>query len=669
MKYTILLLVTTLIVPLSLAQEKGVINTGNSPHVKLKSIDIGDCQWTDGFWGDKFNLCEEVMVPYMGTVLKGDVGHALNNFKIAAGLKDAEFQGMWWHDGDFYKWMEAAMYVYAINKDEKILKELDEYIALFEKVMTKDGYLDTPVQINGWKPYTERRLHEMYNSGHLLTAACIHYRTTGQKNFLNLAIRHADHLYDVFMPQPPELHHFGFNQTQITGLVELYRTVGDKRYLDLAQMYVDRRGTKKVEYNQPGVRNQMIGDMSQDRTPIRKETEAEGHAVLAMYFYAGAADLAAEIGDKDLIDALNRIWANVVNQKMYITGAIGQSHHGGSRNVDFVHEAFIDNYMMPNSTAYNETCANLCNAMFNYRMLGINGESKHADIMELVLLNSGLSGISDDGTHYFYTNPLRRTHHHEMDTTDSVTREPYLNCFCCPPNLVRTIAKSSAWAYSLAENGLAVNLYGSNILDTNLLDGSALKLKQETNYPWEGAVGITIEECKQAPFEILVRIPGWAAGTTVKVNGKAVKTDIETGKYARLKRKWKKGDVITIDMPMEAKLVEGHPLIEEVRNQAAIQRGPVVYCLETPDLPENTSILDVYLPVDASLDAEYKGDFLGGLTTIVGEVYLRDSKWDAMYSGLEKPDWKKTKVTFVPYFAWSNRGEAEMSVWLPLIWN
>jgi DUF1680 family protein len=387
-----------------------------------------------------------------------------------------------------------------------------------------------------------------------------------------------------------------------------------------------------------------------------------------LYYYAGAADVYAETGEKALIKALNRLWDNVVNKKIYVTGACGQTHHGSSSKVDFVHEAFINEYMMPNLTAYNETCANICNAMFSYRMLGIHGESKYVDIIELVLFNSALSGISVDGTHYFYTNPLRRTLDHKMGTTDQRTREPYIPCFCCPPNLVRTIAKVSGWAYSLSKNGVAVNLYGGNQLNTKLLDGSEIKLKQDTDYPWDGKVKITIKSCKKAPFEVMLRIPEWAQGTKVRLNDKAAGVKAEPGTYVRIKRNWKRGDVITMDMPMEIRLIEGHPRIEEVRNQAAIKRGPVVYCIESPDLPNNTDILDVYLSANVKLNAHYRPQFLGGLITLSGKVLLRASNKDTMYSTLNKPDWKEINSQFIPYFAWSNRGVSEMTVWMPIVW-
>ncbi len=651
---------------LDLNPSKGAINTAHSPHVKLKSLNIGDCQWTDGFWADKFKVAEEVMVPYMGEVLKGDTGHALNNFKIAAGLKEGEHKGMNWHDGDFYKWMEAATYIYAINKDEKILEELDGLIEIIGKSQKENGYLQTQTQLKNIEPFSERKYHEMYNSGHLYIAACIYYRVTGKTNFLDIAIKHADNLYSIFQPQPKELARFGFNQVQIMGLVELYRTTKEKKYLELAEIFINMRGKSKVEPHAT-VRHQHIGDMTQERTPLRESDEAVGHAVLALYYYAGAADVYAETGEKALIDALDKIWGNIVDKKMFVTGACGQKHDGGSSNRDFVHEAFTIDYEMHNAHAYNETCANLCNAMFNYRMLGVKGESKHADIMELVLYNSALSGISLKGDTYFYTNPLRRTADHKMGVTDYPDRTPYIPCFCCPPNLVRTIVKSSAWAYSLAENGIAVNLYGGNKLDTKMVDGSNIKVKQETNYPWDGNIKITIDECKAESFDFMLRIPNWTTSYKLKVNGKPVNTNSKPGTFAIVNRVWKKGDVISLNLPMDVKLLEGNPLIEEVRNQAAIKRGPIVYCLESPDLPKDTSILDAYLPIESKLTASYKPDVLGGVTTITGNVKLRKQEKNGMYRELKNMKWENHNAQFVPYYAWSNRGEAEMSVWLPLI--
>ncbi|MDE2953287.1 MAG: glycoside hydrolase family 127 protein, partial [Gemmatimonadota bacterium] len=453
-------------------------------------------------------------------------------------------------------------------------------------------------------------------------------------------------------------------------LVELYRTTRDARYLELAEIFVNMRGDGPVQA--PTVNPRFEGDMCQDRISIREETEAVGHAVLAMYLYTGVADVYAETGEKALIDALERLWANVVDKKMYVTGAVGQAHHGASSRVDFVHEAFIDEYMMPNSTAYNETCANIGNAMFNWRMLSLKGESKYADVVELVLYNSALSGISSDGKHYFYANPLRMNREgrdYSRTPTETAVRLPYIKCFCCPPNLVRTIARSSGWAYSLTENGVAVVLYGGNKMDAQMLDGSKIRLKQDSQYPWDGAVKITIEECKDKPFEMLLRIPEWAVGTRITINGRDAGVEAVPGTFARIELAWKAGDVVALEMPMDITLIEGHPRIEETRNQAAIKRGPVVYCIESPDLPENTGILDVYLPVPSDLKAEYQPELLGGLTTISGKVALRRDKKEGMYRTLVKPEWETIQAQFVPYYSWCNRGQSEMTVWMPIVWK
>lgn len=654
----------------NLDEGRGIINNSKSPHVKFKSINMGDCTWTEGFWADKFKTAENNMVPYMGELLTGEVGHALNNFKIAAGLQDGDHKGMKWHDGDFYKWMEASMYIYAQNKDEEILNELDEYIKIIGMAQAEDGYLQTQVQLTDFKRYGNRQYHEMYNSGHLYTSACIHNRITGKTNFLEIAIKHADNLYDTFISEPEHLKRFGFNQTQIMGLVELYRTTKSRKYLELAELFINMRGKSKVEPDETASFKH-IGDMVQERTSLREATSAEGHAVLALYFYAGAADVVAETGEKELLDALERLWENVVDKKMYITGAVGQTHHGVSKNVDMIHEGFLNDYMMPNLTAYNETCANVCNSMFSYRMLGLHGESKYADIMELVLFNSALSGISIEGKDYFYANPLRVSHNgfDPGNDTEFDVRQPYVPCFCCPPNLVRTIAKVSGWAYSLSENGIAVNLYGGNELKTELLDGSKVQLKQETQYPWDGEVTLTMQECKESPFDLLLRIPEWANGAKVTVNGADIGIEIKSGNYATINRRWKKGDLISLELPMEIKLLEGHPLIEEIRNQAAIKRGPIVYCVESPDLPDNTDILDVYLPAESKLEATYKPDFLGGITTISGKVKLRKDQKKGMYRELSNLKWDTYNTQFVPYYTWANRGKSEMTVWMPVVWQ
>ncbi|NRT14977.1 hypothetical protein HNP99_001321 [Flavobacterium sp. 28A] len=650
-----------------------ITNNSESPFVKLKSINFGDCKWDTGFWADKVKTAEDHMLPYMGDLLCGDIGHGLNNFKIAAGEKEGEHKGFYWHDGDFYKFMEAKTYIYGLTKNESILKELDEYIAVIGRAQEEDGYIHTHIQITeGADRFENRKYHEMYNCGHLFIAGTVHYRITGQRNFLDIAVKMANLLCAYFMPDTKHYQRFGFNQTQIMGLVELFRTTRDEKYLKLAEKFINRRGTYEIKHDST-TEGYPIGDMVQERTPLRESKEAVGHAVLALYYYAGAADVYAETGEQALIDALDGLWENVTGKKMYVTGAVGQAHFGASTNLDMIQEGFIDAYMMPNMTAYNETCANLCNAMFSSRMMAIKEESKYADIIELVLYNSGLSGISIEGKDYFYSNPLRmvnnsRDYESHADVTESPVRQPYIECFCCPPNLVRTICKSSGWAYNLSENGVAVVLFGGNTLDTNLLDGSAIKLSQDTDYPWKGIVKITVEECKNDAFDIKVRIPNWAIGSSLTVNGEAVTTTINPGNFATITRAWKAGDVIILDMPMEVTLIEGHNRIEEVRNQVAVKRGPIVYCLETPDLPEGVSILDVYFDGNGPKEAVHKENFLGGITVVEAPLLIRAAKTDDMYQTVSKPAFQSYKAQLVPYYAWSNRGQAEMTVFLPVVW-
>lgn len=654
-------------------QTKAIMANSHSPFVKLRAINFGNCRWTNGFWADKEAQASSVMVPNMGALLKGDIGHAYNNFKVAAQKLSNEPKGMLWHDGDFYKWMEACCYIFAINRSQDILDELDEIINVFAKVMTNDGYIHTHNQILNKPRYKEVCDHELYNSGHFITGAIIHRRLTGKTNWLSLAIKHADYLYTVFESTHPDLARFGFNPSQIMSLVELYRETNNERYLKLADIFVTMRGSVPMKLHD-SVPYWFTGDQCQMKTPLRKETEAVGHAVTGMYLYSGAADVYAETGDKSLVTALDKIWSSAVERKMYVTGAFGQCHHGAYDDQNMIHEGFIDDYMMPNSTAYNETCANIANAMFNWRMLSIHGDAKYADIMELVLYNSAMVGISEDGKKYFYANPLRfnkgqREYTGHADCTESADREDYIECFCCPPNLVRTIAQVSGWAYSLTDNGLSVNLYGSNQLNTQLSDGSSVKLTQTTNYPWDGEISITIDESKEAAFDIQFRIPGWVNNATIQINGKELSESLTPSTFATIHRQWKSGDEVNITLPMPVEKIEGHPLIEEVRNQVAIKRGPIVYCIESPDLPEHTNIVDVFIESNATMTVNHSPSFLGGISTISAELLIRKDNPCNMYAKVEQPVWQRTQTQFVPYYSWSNRGTAEMTVFMPIIWK
>ena len=567
-----------------------------------------------------------------------------------------------WSDGDCYKYMEAWAHVYGLTKDPSILEHLDPLIEVIGQAQQDDGYISTPMQLDGKAYWTNHRDHELYNMGHLLTAAAVHHRITGQRNFLEIAIKQADYLYDLFMPRPPELAHFGFNPSNTMGAVDLYRATGDERYLELAQCFVDMRGS------QPGG-----GDQNQALVPLREESRAVGHAVTAGYLYCGATDVVAETGDDELLAGLMRIWDNAINSKMYITGGTSAQHHGASQRPEFggsagdVHEAFGYEYSLPNATAYNETCANIANAMWNWRLLNLTGDAKYAEIVELVLYNSMLSSMSLDGITFCYTNPLRwYGAEHPLLSQDAYERWFISRCYCCPTNTARTIALLHNWFYSASDEGLWLHLYGSNSVNTTLADGSAIALTQRTDYPWDEHIGITIDDAPADEVALMLRIPGWCAGAGLTVNGETSDAPLTPGTYVELKRAWKAGDVIDLTLPMKPRIMKAHPKAEEIRNHVAVTRGPIVYCLEGMDLPKGVSILEVYAPDDMPLTPKLESDLLGGVVTIQAQARrLYDSGNGALYfeAGTEKEE--ALDIRLIPYYAWNNRGVDEMTVWLP----
>jgi DUF1680 family protein len=667
---------------IAFAADRGITNTSTSPNAELRAVDIDDVKWTKGFWAEKFRDFHKVAIPNMWKVLTDpEIGHAYQNFEIAAGLKEGEFKGTYWHDGDFYKLIEATAYVYAVTKDAKLDELMDDAIDVIAKAQRDDGYLHTAIQIGHGiyyynhptfaekfeglsEPFQIRTHHELYNFGHLLTAGCIHYRATGKKELLEVAIKAADFLYKTFEPRPVELAHFGWNPSNIMGLVELYRTTKEPKYLELAGIFVDMRGSASGG-----------SDQNQFRTPLREETEAVGHAVTANYLYAGAADVVAETGEKKLFDVLDAIWTDIVHYKMSLTGGNGPLHKGVSTpERDIVWEAYSRPYHLPNATAYNETCGNISNAMFNWRMLTLTGEARFMDVMELILYNSSLSGISLDCKSFYYTNPLssikgspRMSLYPDL-SMDYPVRQSYLPCFCCPPSVVRAVVKSHGWAYSVSDAGIWVNMYGGNELDTELLDGTGIKLTQETDYPWDGKVKITVQSPKKKEYALMLRIPEWVSDAELRINDKSSDMKLEPGTYASIKQTWAAGDVVELTLPMPAELMVAHPHVEETRNQVAVKRGPVVYCLESSDLPSDVRVLDVVIPIDMELKPVFEPGFLGGVSVVKGEALLRKTEeWgNTLYRQWQSTALKPVDLTLIPYFSWSNRGESEMTVWMPV---
>ena len=635
-----------------------------SKYQKLSPLEHDAVKWHDGFWGRLHQLCRETILPSMRAALdEPENGAVFSNFYIAAGLAEGERKGTMWSDGDCYKYMEACAHVYSLTKEQSILDHLDPLIEAVAAAQEDSGYISTPMQLDGKEYWTNHRDHELYNMGHLLTAASVHHRVSGKRNFLEIAIKQADYLYDLFMPRPPALAHFGFNPSNTMGAVDLYRATGDKKYLELATCFVDMRGS------QPGG-----GDQNQARVPLREETRAVGHAVTAGYLYCGATDVVAETGDEELLAGLERIWDNAVNSKMYITGGTSAQHHGASERPEFggsandVHEAFGYEYSLPNATAYNETCANIANAMWNWRLLNLSGEAKYADIVELVLYNAMLSSMSLDGTKFCYTNPLRwYGENHPLLSQDTYERWYLLYCYCCPPNTARTIALLHNWVYSASDEGLWLHLYSSNSVNTSLADGSAFALTQRTDYPWDDIVRITIDEAPTREVALMLRVPGWCDAASLSINGEPSAAPLTPASYAEVRRTWNAGDIIELSLPMKPRMIKAHPKAEEIRNHIAVMRGPIVYCLEGLDLPDEVSMLDVYAPNDMGLTASREDDLLGGVMAIKGvarHIAERNGS-NALYREAGNEQEADLDITLIPYYAWNNRGISEMTVWLP----
>ena len=654
------------------AQNKSLVNTSQSPYAKLIGVNMGDVHWTKGFWADRFEVCRSSMSPkLLKTYMDPKVGHALQNFQIAAGLDTGRFVGPSFQDGDFYKAFESLVSLYAQTGDKKLDQLMDEIVSVISKAQRTDGYIYTPTIIAARnnpkesKAFADRLNFETYNLGHLMTAACLHYRVTGKRTLLDVAVKTTDYLYNFYKNASPELARNAICPSHYMGVVEMYRTTRDPRYLELAKNLIDIRGMVKNEGT----------DDNQDRVPFRQQTKAMGHAVRANYLYAGVADVYAETGDTSLLRPLNLIWNNLVNTKMYITGACGAIYDGVSPDgtsynppeIQKIQQAYGRDYQLPNKTAHNETCANIGNLLFNWRMLQLTGDAKYADIVELVLYNSLLSGVSLDGIDFCYTNPLSVSTNFPYKLRWSGGRVPYITLSnCCPPNTTRTVSEVQDYAYNLSKEGLWINLYGGNEINTTLESGEKIQVVQTTDYPWDGAVSIEMKKAPKKPFALFVRVPGWCKGASLSVNGKEQQTDLKPASYVKLERVWKIGDKVELNLPMEVKLMEANPLVEESRNQVAVKRGPVVYCMEGADLPGN-NIFEVALPTNIKF--EPKPIEISGtkLIALEGKAAVENvGDWSNTLYREVSPLTKDVKVRLIPYFAWGNRGQGDMTVWMNL---
>lgn len=699
---TTLTFTTALSIPM-MAQQNGLVDMHIASHSVMVNTPLGATHWTGGFWKERFDVFHRNSIPSMFETWKSKEGKGWNNFLVASGKIEGEHHGPAFHDGDMYKWCESLAAVYAVTKDPELDKIMDEFISLVAASQREDGYIHTQVNIaelNAKKKRKEaadntvvgtaqgtgadgalgNKLNfETYNIGHLINAALIHKRATGKTNFYNVALKAADFLINFAKTNPDELAKCAVCPSHYMAVAELYRETGDNKYLDLAQTLIDIRGS------QPDGT-----DDNQDREAFREQYNAIGHAVRANYLYAGVADLYSLTGEAQLMKNLTSIWDDQINRKMYITGGCGALYNGVSpdgtdykpANWQQVHQAFGRPYQLPQSTAHNETCANIGNMLFNWRMLETTGDAKYADIVETCLYNSVLTGISLDGTKYLYTNPMRLSKKLPYQLRWSRERQKLISCFCCPPNTLRTVCEAQEYAYTVSSDALFVQLYGENDLATTL-GKKALKVSQKTDYPFDGRVELTIDAVGKGCLNTVnLRVPGWCDNAVVTVNGEAQQVEVAPNSYIALSRKWKKGDKIVLDMEMKAKLIESNPLVEESRGEVAVKRGPLVYCLEEMDIDGNQNMTpgsgktpsvssvdidNIVLPMDIKFD--------------VVDMEIAGSRMKALEGTaryVDEPDWKGTlyrevsrkerdiKIRLIPHYAYGNRGLQDFTIFMPL---
>ena len=682
----ILLLVTGIMV---YAQDRGLTNTSTSKFAKMSGTNIDAVKWTNGFWGERFTVFKDTMILSMWKTLDNpDISHSFRNFEVAAGEVEGEHGGPPFHDGDFYKWLESVASVYAVTKDPKLDALMDRIIATIVKVQRADGYIHTPViiaemhkGIDSHKTdntvvgtnvgladkgaFNNRLNFETYNLGHLMMAGIIHKRATGKSTLFNAAVKATDFLCHFYETASAELARNAICPSHYMGVVEMYRATGNPRYLTLSKDLIDIRGM--VENGT---------DDNQDRIPFRKQKQAMGHAVRANYLYAGVADVYAETGEKALLDNLESIWTDITTRKMYVTGACGALYDGTSPDgtnykpdsIQKVHQSYGRAFQLPNSTAHNETCANIGNMLFNWRMLQVTGDAKYADVLETALYNSVLSGVSLDGKRFFYTNPLRISKDFPYKLRWPKERTEYISCFCCPPNTVRTLCEVQDYAYSTGENAIWCNLYGGSQLETLLNGKDIVKLSQTSDYPWDGTIKIAVEKApKGKAFALNLRIPEWCEKAAITINGQPFKAKNTSNTYTGINREWKKGDIVELVLDMPVKLLESNPLVEETRNQTTVKRGPLVYCLEGMDIEGNKHIDDVLIP--AAIQFSTRKTTIAGSPIVVLDAKARltnEASWkNTLYREVGKSD-NTVHITLIPYYAWGNRGKTDMTVWMPL---
>jgi DUF1680 family protein len=609
---------------------------------------------TDVFWGQRLKASREVTIPLAFSKCE-ETGRYKNFVMAATPSEKNKVEGFTFDDTDVYKTIEGASYSMQTFPNKKLDRYIDSVLVLVAAAQEPDGYLYTfrtmnPKHTHEWAgtkrwEKEEDLSHELYNLGHMVEGAIAHYQSTGKRNFLDIAIKYADCAVREVGDKPGQTMVVPGHQIAEMALSKLYVLTGDIKYLNFAKLLLDRRGRteRKEEY-------------SQSHKPVVQQDEAVGHAVRATYMYTGMADVAALTGDTAYIHAVDRIWNNIVNKKLYITGGIGATGNG---------EAFGKNYELPNMSAYCETCAAIANVYMNYRLFLLHGDAKYFDVLERSLYNGLISGVSLEGGGFFYPNPLESIGQHQ--------RQPWFGCACCPSNICRFIPSVPGYVYAVHNSDVYVNLFMSNHSDLKV-NGKAVELKQSTNYPWTGDVNLEVSPKGKQDFTLKIRVPGWVQGDvvpgnlysytdkktlgyTVKVNGKIVASTIEKG-YFSINRAWKKGDKVEVHFDMEARTVKANPAVEADRGKIAVERGPIVYCAEWPD--NDFNIFSIILNKKPVFKVESKKDLLFGINTIQTDAQ------SLSYDTQGKLVTKDVKLTMIPYYAWAHRGSGDMAVWLPV---
>lgn len=629
----------------------------------IKAVDFTKVKLNDKFWLPRIETNRTVTIP--ASFERCESTGRVKNF-VMAGERKGKFCTRYpFDDTDIYKTIEGASFSLAVHPDPKLAAYLDSLITIISKAQEPDGYLYTartidPINVGPWlgkeRWEKERELsHELYNAGHLYEAAAAHYLATKKRNLLNIALKNADLVCSVFGPGKKSVAP-GHEVVEM-GLVKLYRITAKKEYLNTAVFFINARG-RYPGYNPASKDSWENGSYWQDNKSVVDQDEGEGHAVRAGYLYSAVADVAALTGNDSLVNAIDKIWNNVVDKKMYVQGGIGAKGDG---------ERFGENYELPNATAYNETCAAIANVFWNHRMFLLHGDSKYIDVLEKSLYNGLISGIGLDGKSFFYTNAMEIRINNKVPGSDKAeaTRSGWFECSCCPTNLVRLIPSIPGYMYAQKENNVYVNLFINSTAELSI-GNTPVQIIQQNNYPWNGALSFNVNPKTTAAFNILIRIPGWAQNSAipstlyqfedeinkkvvVKVNGAEAKRKIENG-YWVINKKWKKGDVITVDLPMDVRKVVCNKNVKENIGKVALQRGPIMYCAEWVD--NNGSTSNIIIPGTATYKNVY-ADMLNGIVVLKSEV--------------NKTGEQITQQPFmaIPYYAWANRGKGEMQLWFP----